>query len=541
MARETENCIGKWREEAMTGWLPNLNVILTKPSRLRIMKPLLALSLILGSTLAGSSTFGADASPPNILFILTDDQRDNSFSAMGHPWIRTPNIDQLIGQSTRFTNTYIAEPTCMPSRAALLLGIHERINHLGFNSKYRMNPEQWKHSYPALLKTANYHSGFVGKWHVNTTDLEFEEMFDYWEGQDGHGPFLYPNEDASGGPAEITCNRYHTDKALRFLDTVPEGKPFCLSLCYAVPHATKVRAMHTPFNESASLNPKLKDHPIYGGMYRDLDIAYPLQHPEDPYRHIPQSVLDQDGGRKKTYIFDYEPAANKEHLIRYYQLITEVDQMVGEIIAELKKRGLSDNTLLIFASDHGVLLGEYGMGGKGLLYELVMKFPGFVFDPKAPAETRGQVRDEIVSSLDLTATILDYAGVAKTDYLEGVSLKPLVQSTAKVPEWRKGLFLENLFLLRDNPLQEGYVEDGWKYIRYYKVQKFYADEDLVHEGVKPAFEQLFDLRKDPEEKNNLIDAPEAAEMATRLRAKCEAEVTRLNQVRARYASEYLGK
>ena len=347
------------------------------------------------------------------------------------------------------------------------------------------------------------------------------------------------NEDPSGGPEEITVNRYHTNKALRFLDTVPEGKPFCLSLCYAVPHASKVRLMHTPFDESASLNPKLKDHPIYGGMYRDLDIAYPLQNPEDPYDHIPKSVLDQDGGRKRTYIFDYEPAANREHLFRYYQLITEVDQMVGEIVAELKKRGLTENTILIFASDHGVLLGEYGMGGKGLLYDLVMKIPCFVFDPKAPADTRGQVRDELVSSLDLTATILDYAGVEKTEFMEGASLKPLVQSTQQIPNWRSGLFLENLFLLRDNPLQEGYVEDGWKYIRYYKVQKFYTDEDLAHEGNEPVFEKLFDLRNDPNEMTNLIASPEAAEMADRLRAKCAAEVTRLNQTRAKYASEYL--
>ncbi len=495
-------------------------------------------TILLLAPLAGVPAEGAET-PPNILFILTDDQRDNSFSAMGHEWIQTPHIDELLSQSTRFENAYIAEPTCMPSRASLLLGLHERVNRLGFNSKHRMTESQWKHSYPGLLKEANYQTGFVGKWHVNTTDLEFEKMFDYWAGHKGHGPFFYPNESAARGPGEITVNRYHTDKALGFLDTVPEGKPFCLSLCYAVPHASKVRLMHTPFDESASLNPKLKDHPIYGGMYRDLDIAYPLQNPEDPYFHIPKSVLDQDGGRKKTYIFDYEPAANLEHLFRYYQLITEVDLMVGEIVAELEKRGLSENTLLIFASDHGVLLGEYGMGGKGLLYDLVMKIPCFVFDPKAPAETHGQGRDELVSSLDLTSTILDYAGVEKTGFMDGVSLKPLVQSTGEIPNWRKGLFLENLFLLRDNPLQEGFVEDGWKYIRYYKVQKHYDDADLAHEGVEPAFEQLFDLRNDPDEMTNLIASPEAAEIATRLRAKCAAEVSRLNGIRAEYAVEYL--
>ena len=146
--------------------------------------------ITIGFLFLGTNCLRAET-PPNIIFILTDDQRDNSFSATGHEWIQTPNIDKLISQSTRFENAYIAEPTCMPSRASLLLGLHERVNRLGFNSKHRMNEAQWKHSYPALLKEANYQTGFVGKWHVNLRDLTYEAMFDYWEGHKGHGPFFY--------------------------------------------------------------------------------------------------------------------------------------------------------------------------------------------------------------------------------------------------------------------------------------------------------------------------------------------------------------
>ena len=117
-------------------------------------------------------SFGRDTRP-SIIFILTDDQRDDSFSAMGHDWVKTPHVDALLTRSTRFENAYIAEPTCNPSRAALLLGCHERVNRLGFSSKHRMKRSQWEDSYPALLNKAKYRTGYVGKWHVNTNGFSF--------------------------------------------------------------------------------------------------------------------------------------------------------------------------------------------------------------------------------------------------------------------------------------------------------------------------------------------------------------------------------
>lgn len=101
---------------------------------------------------------------PNIIFVLSDDQRDNTFSAMGHPFIKTPNIDELIKDGVRFSNTYIAEPTCSPSRVALFTGMHERINGVGFSSSYQLSEEQWSKSYPELLRQNGYYTGFIGKF-----------------------------------------------------------------------------------------------------------------------------------------------------------------------------------------------------------------------------------------------------------------------------------------------------------------------------------------------------------------------------------------
>ena len=475
---------------------------------------------------------------PNILFILSDDQRDNTFSGMGHPWVETPRIDALLSRGIRFENAYIAEPTCRPSRAALLLGCNERVNRNGFSSEHKMPPAQWADSYPELLRKAGYETGYVGKWHVNLDGLQFTDMFDFWEGHNGHGPFYFkrPNED--GTNTTVTTNRHHTDNALKFLRAERGDKPFCLSVCYATPHGSKVVSMHRNVRESASRDPRLKDHPIYGGKYRDLEIAYPMQDPEDPYQHIPREVMDQDKGRNTTYRYVYDPVSSKEHHYRYYQMITEIDKMVGELITELGKQGVADNTMVVYGSDHGLLMGEYGMGGKGLLYDLTVKFPCFVYDPNAPADMRGVASKELVSSLDITATLLDYAGVKPTQFMSGRSLKPLVRGEEMEKPWRKGLFLENMYTGRDTPLQEGFVDGEWKYIRCYKKPHPFAQRDIDQHSGEPVFEMLFSLQDDPGEVTNLARNPAHREKLIQLRSKCDDELSKLLDCRRRYASHY---
>ncbi|WP_041744785.1 sulfatase-like hydrolase/transferase [Coraliomargarita akajimensis] len=498
---------------------------------------------------AGSLTGAPNSkSRPNLVFILTDDQRDNSFSAMGHPWVETPEIDKLLSGGIRFQNAYIAEPTCNPSRAALFLGNHERINRLGFSSKHRMSPAQWEDSYPALLQKAGYKTGYTGKWHVNIAgEVEggLHGLFDYFRGHNGHGEF-YHEKEQDGKTVTITTNRHHTDNALDFLrQQKSSDQPFCLSIGYATPHGSKVIRMHDP-KEPANLNPVLRDHPIYGGKYRDLDIAYPLQTPENPFDHIPQSVMRQEMGRTGIYWYDYTPATNKEHHYRYYQMITEIDQMVGEIVAELDSLGLRKETIIIFGSDHGLLMGEYGMGGKGLLYDLTMKFPCFIYDPNASEKVWGTSTKLLVSSLDIPVTLLDYAGVEPAPFMTGRSLKPLVEGAALEQPWRDGLFLENMYVGRDTPLQEGYVTQEWKYIRYKKVQHetanihagLYTNEEAVDLKAAPVFEMLFSLKNDPDERENLAQKSSFSTVLEDMRSRCHADLENLITLRKDYAERY---
>ncbi|MEO0415663.1 MAG: sulfatase-like hydrolase/transferase, partial [Verrucomicrobiota bacterium] len=323
----------------------------------------------------------------NILFILTDDQRDNTFSGMGHPWIQTPHVDELLTRSTRFSNAYIAEPICRPSRASLLLGCHERVHRIGFSSSRKLTRKQWQGSYPVMLKAAGYHTGLVGKWHINQEKgLELDDLFDVFEGHNGHGKFLFDSKDESGNTIQVTTNQKKTDDALLFIDQAPKDKPFCLSLCYATPHSSKFRLMWRQFAEPAFNNPDLTQHPMYGksGPYRDLSITTPLASNPNPYDYIPRHVIDHDKGRNSTYNFCYQPDMCYELHMRYHQMVTELDQVMGQLISGLKERNLTEKTLIIFGSDHGLLMGDYGMGGKGLLYDLASKFPCFIYDPTAP-------------------------------------------------------------------------------------------------------------------------------------------------------------
>ncbi|WP_321376208.1 sulfatase-like hydrolase/transferase [uncultured Draconibacterium sp.] len=484
------------------------------------------------------------AQKPNIIFLLTDDQRDNTFSCDGHPYVKTPNFDKLIGNGVRFTNTYIATPVCSPSRVSLFTGMCERKHAVGFSSSYKLTDKQWEKSYPALLRNDGYFTGFIGKIGIEyyTFKDRVEEKFDFWRGHNGWARFFPKTAD--------NCKEYFdSDEDIitpimgesmeRFLDSVPDDKPFCLSVSFSVPHGSQTTSMF-PENEEAGImlvaaneNPRLKGSPFYDKLYRNLTIEIPEETATDPYRFIPEAIMDQYQGRaNETYIYNYNAISCTEHHIRYFQQITGLDYIVGELFKSLEKRGFAENTVIIFGSDHGLLMGEYGMGGKGLLYDLTTKIPCFVYDPRLPEPMRGRKINELVSSLDITTTILDYAGIEAPENMDGKSLKPFVYN--ENPKWRDELFLESLFTLRDNPFCEGIRSGNWKYIRMYDGIVHFDEADLDFKGRKPDFEQLFNLKQDPEEMVNLIDEYEGSKILTQLRRKCEKQSEEMNKKREKY-------
>jgi arylsulfatase A-like enzyme len=279
---------------------------------------------------------------------------------------------------------------------------------------------------------------------------------------------------------------------------------------------------------------KLKGHPFYDTLYRDAGIQIPGETATDPYVNIPFKVLDQYKGRaNKIYNYDYDTTSCYEHHIRYYQMISAMDKVIGDMVQSLKDKGLSENTIIIFASDHGLLMGEYGMGGKALLYDLTTKIPCFVYDPQLPEDKRGRTNQNLVSSMDITSTILDYAGITPPENMQGTSLRPLI--TDAKTKWRDEIFLESMYTGRGNPICEGMRMGDWKYIRMFQIKNGkYAEEDLDFSSRKPDFEQLFNLKDDPKEMINLIGEYEGSEMLTELRNKTAHTAEQLNAERAKY-------
>ena len=504
---------------------------------------LLLISSQVGATEHLSESGSASARRPNIVFLLSDDQRDSSLGGMGHPFVQTPNLDRLGRQGVRFRNCYVAEPTCSPSRTALFTGTHERVNGVGFTSSYVLTAQQWKASYPALLREHGYFTGFIGKFGVEYYEFNASEQFDFWKAHDGWAKFFFRT--ARNCQAYLDLKADLITPAMgqsmeQFLDVAPHDRPFCLSVSFSVPHGSQTTSMYPTadglaMKVPASDNPDLKNHPFYDQLYRDRAIQIPADCASSPFHFIPETVMNHDG-RGKTYSYDYAVDTCKEHHIRYYQTITGLDQVVGQLIESLERRSLVSNTVILFGSDHGLIMGEYGMGGKALLYDLASKIPCVVYDPRMTQPPGGRTLDQLVSSLDLTATILDYADVPVPDQMEGRSLVPLIEGK-QVP-WRDELFLENLYTGRDTPLSEGIRRGKWKYIRMYDGKEPYCEADVNFDGKMPDFEQLFDLEQDPGERRNLIQEFEGTAVLQGLRERCQLESARLNQRRQAYRERW---
>ncbi len=456
---------------------------------------------------------------PNIIFLLTDDQRADTLSIAGNVDIETPNIDQLARDGVRYSNAFTVQPICAPSRFAFLSGQYERTSGLGFNSPYEVSQAQWMQTYPALLRQTGYHTGFIGKFGIQyySFDGGAAAQFDYWRAHDGWLPF-FP-KDIEGNPAteiyrdarnDITTEimgEYITE----FLASRPTDVPFNLSVSFSAPHNSVVSSMYPEgtakncdnyacrvMGYPANANPRLQGHPIYDTRYRDPGIEISPDTGEDPHQFIPEGVIDHEA-RQKWYAYNYVPDLQPEHLIRYYQTITGIDKVVGDLLTQLERSGIADNTIIVFSSDHGLLNGEYGTGGKGLLYDLVAKIPLVVYDPRNAKAGAARENTDLVLSIDVPATMLAYAGVTIPAGMQGKDLNAGITP-------RDEVFLESLTVAEGNPFIEALRTDEWKYVRYLQPQGCpYIEAHLDLAGQPPIFEQLFHLASDPQERNNLAD------------------------------------
>jgi arylsulfatase A-like enzyme len=491
--------------------------------------------------LAALHSFGGTREHPNVVFILSDDQRMDELGITGHPLMKTPNIDRLAHDGVLFENSFVTSSSCQPNRASLLTGQWERRHTVGWNSPRSLSREQWDKTLPMVLKRNGYVTAYVGKNHI--PGLRWWDFDYYYATRESHTGF-YPKDDypifrnatLDTQPeiiGEGVANFLETDErfverggehAGVFLRDRTKEKPFFLYVNFNVPHNWGTRHMkQLP-----------SDDELYRTAYRDVKEQMPLPpgyvaaaDVKEP--KLPASLYSPEN-QSSAYKYIRTPEAMSEQSVRICQTMTGIDRVVGQIQEQLQRIGQADNTIIIYSSDNGLMQGEHGYGGKNWLYDPSIRVPLIIYDPRLPAAQRGRTVEELVVSPDVAPTILDLCGIPVPDSMQGSSLGPLLRGEQS--DWRSDFFCENLMLLHGYPLIQGVRNSEWKYIRYFSstapagFKGYYLPPNYLHElnlglnGEEPAYEELFHLTDDPLEQRNLANDPEYATRLAGMRDRC---------------------
>ncbi len=435
---------------------------------------------------AASSCFLGAAERPNVLLLVSDDQRPDTIRALGNEHIQTPNFDALVRRGTAFTRATCAHPLCYPSRAELLTGCTGFRNGTYSQLKLHEGVPLW----PEVMRDAGYRTAYVGKWHTagRPSKIGYAECDGlYASGQKGSAPYVdFRGRPATGyGGWQFQTNdgqRFpemgigltpgisseFADAAIRLIQKKSE-QPFFIHVNFAAPH-----------------DPRLWP-PGYETKYSARSLPLPKNFlPEHPFDH------GNARGRDEV-LLPFPRTADDVHqeLACYYAVISHMDEQIGRILRTLDDTGQRDNTIVIFTSDHGLAVGSHGLVGKQNMYEHTINVPLIVAGPAVPA---GKTLAAQCYLRDLLPTICELAGIAAPDS-DGVSLLPVLRGEkTEVHPFVVGYFQDSQRMIR-----EGALKLAW----YPKIDRW----------------QLFDLAADPLEMNDLVASPDQQSRIADLRGK----------------------
>ena len=484
-----------------------------------------------------SKADGASDARPNLLFIMTDQQRFDALSCAGNTVLETPNMDRLAREGVMFKNAYSANPVCVPSRAVFLTGLSPVNVRVEGNGDYTSDDVPDVPTFDSILTDKGYAAEYYGKWH---TPYQFAECYDNdvkvvgnlkeapsqirayqaWleskgvtrkepgEGELFSGRNLRPytpialdwnHDHADDDPAEkkkikaaqvsqygridlpprISYCAYTAEETMQALDRLKDG-PFTLTCSFDPPHP-----------------PMVVQEPYYS-MYPPEKIPVP-ESIDDPMTDSP--YRERSTKKDQLHYGDQEQIQNMRSI--YYGMVREIDDWMGEILDKLDQLGLADNTLVIFTSDHGELLGDHGMHSKVMFYEgsvhvpLLMRFPGRI--------KPGTVVEAPVSTMDVCPTILDYLGMSVPE-TDGISLRPFVEGKRMEHD------VVSYSLGRNEP----------NYMIRIGALKLMMAQNASGKGV----DALYDLDADPLEMRNLILSPISPEKNREQAKKMKARLVR---------------
>lgn len=429
---------------------------------------------------------------PNIIFILTDDQRWSALGHAGNDLIHTPEMDRLAEEGAYFKNALATTPICAASRATIFTGLYERTHAYTFQTG-PIKGEYMETAYPKLLKEAGYRVGFFGKYGINHKDLAGQ--FDEYDSYDRNGQF----KDRRGffyktiGTDTVHLTRYTGQQALDFIDQANADEPFCLSLSFSAPHA------HDPAEDQYYWQDEV-DPLLQGITIPDADIS------EDRYFDAQPEIV-KSGFSRLRWTWRYDTPEKYQHSVKgYFRMISGIDLEIAKIRKQLQEKGLDQNTVIIFMGDNGYFLGERQLAGKWLLYDNSIRVPLMIYDPRIKQHVDSE---EMAANVDIPSTILDLAGVDIPANYQGKSLMPVVKGERLN---RDTVLVEHLWDFENIPPSEGLRTAEWKYFRYINDK---------------SIEEMYYLTDDPKEINNLAEDPQHADRLQAFRKKLDAMTVEL--------------
>ena len=475
---------------------------------------------------------GRESGRPNIVYIMTDDHAYQTVGAYGHPISRlapTPNIDRLAREGMLFREAFVENSISAPSRATLLTGVYSH-RHGQTTLSYGIMDTTLVH-FPELLRAEGYRTAIFGKWHLSVEPKGFDHYDLLWDQGEYYNPVMRTPE--TGGRyvrQEGYATDIITDHALAWLDGHrDDDAPFCLMILHKAPLRNWMADLkyldlyedvefpepETLFDDYATRGDQmrqqqltidrhmgyafdfkveeLKDEPTLQYIHDSWDIAMSTLTPEQ------RRVWDDSYGRKNRDFLADRPEGKEllrwkyqRYIHDYCRTIRSVDDQIGRVLDYLEESGLMDNTLIVYTSDQGFLLGEHGLYDKRFMYEESFRTPLVM---RLPGGARGDIV-EMVQNIDYAPTFLELAGVPVPADMQGLSLLPLLKG-GHPADWRRSLYYHFYEYPAEHMVKRHYGvrNDRWKLIH------FYNDIDQW---------ELYDLQEDPHELRNLYGLPEYA-------------------------------
>ena len=449
------------------------------------------------------------ANQPNILWICTDQQRADTIGALGNKFVRTPHINALASQGTAFTSAYCQSPVCTPSRASFLTGRYPRTTRCRQNGQAIPSTEKL---ISRLLADAGYTCGLAGKLHLATCangvvekriDDGYkvfhwshhpqpdwpENAYTQWLTQQGQTwDKLYKGQSTryikEGIPAEYSQTTWCANMAIDFIKK-QKGSPWFFSYnCFAP---------HHPFDPPAD----------YLARYNPKNLPTPKYKPNEANSKTTYQRLDSEFAHSDPN--SYHVAAMTDHdkqqvTAAYYAMVDLIDYNVGRMVAALNETEQLNNTIVIFMSDHGEMLGDHGIYLKGPhFYEEAVRVP-LIFNWPGQFKTGLKV-DGLTELIDITPTLLDAAGLSIPQFIQGKTLLPILSGKANPDHHRNSVFSE--------------YYNAWSHKHSYgTMHRTNSHKMIVYHGTDQG--ELYDLDKDPDEFNNLWDVEKYSELKTQL-------------------------